>query len=257
MCAGNGLFAQVFNDGPINVQARLRRFSPSFAQTDAAVFGVVGQPDDLSYNIWGREPVGNGVSWTGGGPGLTCSANGLLEGYNLPFTDWNQIFYNFTYPTPANGSPLEIRLDAWEDESPDQLLGIGCGGSRCAYDVGFCCGGFLFGLCLGAIDDDDLRCNSGNTTPYATVNYRLGPPCQWYSHGNLNGTCANDVYHPGVETFWRYTLGDVVLGTASKAHRHCVIAGRIDRDRLRGRACAPSISVKASTRIQGHRFAGA
>jgi gliding motility-associated-like protein len=207
-CTGTDVLGQVFNDGPIRVQARLRRFSPSFAQTDAAVFGVVGQPDDLSYNIWGREPVGNGVSWTGGGPGLTCSANGLLEGYNLPFTDWNQVFYNFTYPTTTNGTPLEIRLDAWEDESPDQLLGIGCGGTRCAYDVGFCCGGFLFGLCLGVIDDDDLRCNSGNNTPYATVNYRLGPPCQWFNHGNLNGTCANDVYHPGVETFWRYTRGD-------------------------------------------------
>ena len=110
--SGSGLFAQVFNDGPINVRARLREFSPSFPQTDAAVFGVVGQPDDLSYNIWGREPVGNGVSWTGGGPGNTCSGNGLLEDYDLPFTDWNQVFYNFTYPTPANGSPLEIRLDA-------------------------------------------------------------------------------------------------------------------------------------------------
>lgn len=205
---GSSAFGQVFNDGPIQVQAKLRRFNLTFSETDVAFFGVVGQPDDMSYNIWGREPVGNGVSWTGGGPGLTCSANGLLEDYTAPLTDWNAIFYNFTYPTPTNSTPLQIRLDTWEDESPDQLLGIGCGGSRCAYDIGFCCGGFLFGLCIGSIDDDDLRCNSGSTTPYASVDYRLGPPCQWYSHGNVPGACGANVYNPGIETFWRYTRGD-------------------------------------------------
>lgn len=201
-------FGQVFNDGPIQLMAKVRRFNITFAETDVAFFGVVGQPDDLSYNMWGREPVGNGVSWVNGGPGLTCSANAFREDFTPPLTDWNQVFYNFTYPTPASGGQFEIRLDCWEDESPDQLLGIGCGGSRCAYDVGFCCGGFLFGVCLGAIDDDDLHCNSGSTTPYASINYRLGPPCQWFSHGFVPGNCASNFYNPGIETFWRYTRGD-------------------------------------------------
>lgn len=207
--AGNAAFGQIFNDGPIQLQGRLRQFNITFPETDVAFFGVVGTPDDLSYNIWGREPVTNGVSWVQGViPGLSCSGNGLLEGYTPPLNVWNAVFYNFTTPTPTVGGGLEVRLDNWEDESPDQLLGIGCGGSRCSYDVGFCCGGFLFGLCLGSIDDDDLRCNSGNTTPYTTLNYRLGPPCQWYNHGQQNGTCANDVYHPTLETFWRYTRGN-------------------------------------------------
>ena len=201
-------FGQVFNDGPIQLMAKVRSFNITFAETDVAFFGVVGQPDDLSYNMWGREPVGNGVSWLGGGPGLTCSANAFREDFTPPLTDWNQVFYNFTYPTPANGGMFEVQLDCWEDESPDQLLGVGCGGSRCAYDVGFCCGGFVFGVCVGSIDDDDLHCNSGSTTPYASLNYRLGPPCQWYNHGFVPGACPANFYNPMIETFWRYTDGD-------------------------------------------------
>ncbi len=196
--SGN-IYAQTYNDGPIELMVRLRDFNISFPETDIAVFGVVGQPDDLTYNVWARDNANvDGVNW-GGGTGC------LTEDYTLPLNDFNNTFYSNIFAGTTVPQFVDIRLDAWEDESPDQLLGIGCQGTRCAFETGFCCGGFLFGFCVGVIDDDDLRCN-GN--PYATLDYRLGDPCVWYNHGYLNGSCASDVYHPRIETFWRYTDGD-------------------------------------------------
>ena len=193
------VYTQSYNDGPIELMVRLRDFNLSFPETDLALFGVVGQPDDLTYNVWARDNSDeDGVNW---GAGSGC----LVEDYVLPLTDFNTILFSHPYPGATVPQFVDIRLDAWEDESPDQVLGVGCQGTRCAYETGFCCGGFLFGICLGFNDDDDLRCD-GN--PYATLDYRLGPPCVWYDHGYLNGTCANDVYHPRIETFWRYTNGD-------------------------------------------------
>ena len=200
----SALSAQTYNDGPIQLQARLRQFNLSFPETDLGFF-VAGQPDDLSYNVWVRDAadLDNVInpSW---GPGSGC----LTEDYVLPLTDWNLILFNYSYPSASVPQFLDIRVQLWEDESPDQVLGIGCGGTRCAYDLNFCCGGFLFGACLGVYDDDDLPCISGTTTPYATLDYRLGAPCQWYNHGFVGGNCVNNVYNPRFETFWRYTRGE-------------------------------------------------
>jgi gliding motility-associated-like protein len=200
----SALWAQTYNDGPIQLQARLRQFNLSFPETDLGFF-VAGQPDDLSYNVWVRDAadLDNVVnpSW---GPGSGC----LTENYVLPLNDWNLILFNYSYPSASVPQFLDIRVNLWEDESPDQVLGIGCGGTRCTYDLNFCCGGFLFGACLGVYDDDDLPCNSGTTTPYATLDYRLGAPCQWYDHGFVGGNCTNNVYNPRFETFWRYTRGE-------------------------------------------------
>jgi len=205
------LNAQTYNDGPIELRARVRDFNVSFPETDIGFFGVVGQPDDLTYNIWARDAADvDGVSW---GAGSGC----LTENYVLPLTDFNTTIFNQNYAGATVPQFVEIRLDAWEDESPDQLLGIGCQGTRCGFETNFCCGGFLFGVCLGARDDDDLRCDGA---PYQTVDYRLGDPCVWFDHGYLSGACANDVYHPRIETFWRYTDGDacataIDLGTVA------------------------------------------
>lgn len=199
----HALHAQQYNDGPIELRARLRQFNVTFPETDLAIFGVVGQPDDMSYNVWMRDAADlDGVP--GWGPGSGC----LTEDYVLPLTDWNLILFSYTYPSASVPQFLDVRVDFWEDESPDQLLGIGCGGSRCAFDVNFCCGGFLFGLCLGQYDDDDLHCINPTNAPYAQLNYRLGPPCQWYNQGFVGGNCANNVYNPRFETFWRYTRGE-------------------------------------------------
>lgn len=215
------LFAQTYNDGPIQLEARLRDFNLTFSETDIAIFGVVGQPDDLTYYVRARDNADvDGAGYT--------STPCLREDYDLPLCDWLvggagcgggpvANIFSFTYPGATVPQFLDIGVDLWEDESPDQLLGVGCQGTRCAYETGFCCGGVLFGACLGVIDDDDLHCVGD---PYATLDYRLGAPCTWFNHGYLNGNCnipANDVYHPRIETFWRYTRGNdcatpIILG---------------------------------------------
>lgn len=204
---GMDVQAQTYNDGPIQLQVRLQDFNLTFPETDIGFFGVVGQPDDLTYYVWARDNADvDGVNW---GAGSGC----LTEDYVLPLTNFNSVIYSNTYAGATVPQFVDIRVDLWEDESPDQLLGIGCQGTRCAFETGFCCGGVLFGACLGAIDDDDLHCEGD---PYATLDYRQGDPCVWYDHGYLNGTCniaANDVFHPRIETFWRYTEGDA-CGTA-------------------------------------------
>lgn len=206
------LFAQTYNDGPILLEARLRDFNLTFSETDLAIFGVVGQPDDLTYYVRARD---NGDEDGAGYTSTTC----LTEDYDLPLCDWlvggagcggGPVATIFSHPYTGAVVPqfIDIGVDLWEDESPDQLLGVGCQGTRCAYETGFCCGGVLFGACLGVIDDDDLHCVGD---PYATLDYRLGSPCEWYDHGYLSGNCnipSNDVYHPRIETFWRYTRGN-------------------------------------------------
>lgn len=195
--------AQTYNDGPIQLQGRLREFNLTFSETDIGFFGLVGQPDDLTYYVWMRDAADlDNVTNPSWGPGSGC----LTESYQLPLNDWNTVLFNYTYASPQVPQFMEIRLDAWEDESPDQVANIGCGGTRCAFDLNFCCGATLFGNCLGLRDDDDLRCDG---QPYQTLDYRLGSPCEWYNHGNLTGNCANDVYHPRIETYWRYTRGDL------------------------------------------------
>ena len=57
---------------------------------------------------------------------------------------------------------------------------------------------------------DDYRCDANPF--YQGLTYRSGPPCQWYSHGYLNGSgCSNssvnDYYKPHIETYWKYTRG--------------------------------------------------
>lgn len=195
-------FGQTYNDGPIELRVRVQDFNLTFPETDIGFFGVVGQPDDLTYYVWARDNADvDGINW---GAGSGC----LTENYVLPLTNFNSVIYTNTYTGTTVPQFVDIRVDLWEDESPDQLLGIGCQGTRCAFETGFCCGGVLFGACLGAIDDDDLHCEGD---PYATLDYRQGSPCVWYDHGYLNGNCniaANDLFHPRIETFWRYVDGD-------------------------------------------------
>jgi len=198
--------SQTLSDGPIEIIVRVRDISVTAPETDISVFGIVGQPDDYSFKLWARDDADqDGMGWIGG----DCLTDDVLL---LNHTkDFNHQIFQHLYASATVPRYLDLRLDAWEDEQPDQLLGVGCGGSRCEYDVGFCCGGLLFGLCLGVVDDDDFRCNSGTTIPFVdNLDYRLGNPCQWYNHGYLSGSCSNDYYKPRIETYWRYTNGDAI-----------------------------------------------
>ncbi|MFN8394987.1 MAG: hypothetical protein U0176_10095 [Bacteroidia bacterium] len=172
MIAGGMAYGQ-FNDGPIQLRGRLRQFNITFPETDVAFFGIVGQPDDLSYNIWGREPVTNGVSWVQGLiPGLTCSGNGLLEDYTPPLNNWNAVFYDFTTPTPAVGGLFEVRLDALGRRKPRptprhrlRKLPLQL---RCRLLLRW-----LPLRPLPGVRSTMTTCASGNTVPYQSLNYRL------------------------------------------------------------------------------------
>ena len=73
----------------------------------------------------------------------------------------------------------------------------------------------LFGLCV----ELRLEMITDNKNLLSRSSYRNGPPCQWFSHGYLNGSgCVNPstqsgapntdgYYKPHIETYWRYTKG--------------------------------------------------
>ncbi|MFN8357668.1 MAG: T9SS type A sorting domain-containing protein [Spirosomataceae bacterium] len=205
------------NDGPIEIKARVREINVNATANDIAFFGVIGQPDDYSFKLWMNDLYDiDATGWVGG--------QLLTENFDPPgnTSDFNHTFYQHTFATSASPKLLNIKFEAWEDESPDQLLGIGCGGTRGNFDRGFCCGGFLFGLCLGAIDDDDNHCSA---EPFiSNINYRLGAPGQWYDHGQQTGVAdANNFYKPHIETYWRYTKGTslpnaIELGTLQRGN---------------------------------------
>ena len=106
---------------------------------------------------------------------------------------------------------MDFKLDAWEDDLPtDGLAGFCTNGTSCTWQDIQCCGVYFFGVCVGIETGDDYRCEAEPF--YQGLNYRNGPPCQWYSHGYLNGTCnnssVNGYYKPHIETYWRYTRGN-------------------------------------------------
>ena len=195
----NSTVLNVYN--PLEVKARVREVNINTTPNDINFFGIAGGDDDYSLKFWAkdRDDV-DGTGWIGG--------NLLTHDFSPPgnTADFNSIFYQHTFTSSVNPTLLDIKIDAWEDESPDQLLGIGCSSTRGAYETGFCCGGFLFGLCLGVIDDDDNRCEA---SPFISgIDFRLGKPGEWYNHGQMAGVAANNnFYKPHIETYWQYTKG--------------------------------------------------
>jgi gliding motility-associated-like protein len=208
-------FAQTLTDGPIQLQVRTRRINNTFNATDEGAFGIGFRPDELTYNVWARDNANwDGAGWLGG----ACLQANLNPPALSP--DFNYLMLNNTYATANVPQFFDIRLNAWEDDrGSDGILGIGCGGTRCAFNGQQCCGVVLFGACIGFNEGDDNACFAD---PFRTqMNYRLGPPCQWYNHGfvTYNGSgCANNFYQPEIESFWRYTRGtscanSIQLGT--------------------------------------------
>lgn len=197
-------FAQTLTDGPIQLQVRARRINTTFNATDEGAFGIGFRPDELTYYLWARDNADlDGAGWLGG----AC----LQANFNPPALspDFNYLMFNHTYTTANVPQFFDIRLSAWEDDrNSDAAVGLTCGGTRCAFDGSACCGFVLFGACVGFTESDDYPCISN---PFRNqMNYRLGPPCQWYNHGfvTYNGSgCANNFYQPEIESYWRYTRG--------------------------------------------------
>ena len=208
ICCGISLasFAQTLTDGPIQLQVRLRDVNVNFNETDASLLGVGFSPDEPKIKVWARDNADlDGAGWQGG----TCHQFDMGTGAALPLPGItpaiNEILLNYTYPTNNVPQFFDIRVQAWEDDNPeDQLLGFCSNGNVCNYDAQQCCGIPIFGVCVGLNEGDDNYCN---VDPYATnLNYRLGPPCQWYDHGFIGGQCSNR-FRPGMESYWRFTKG--------------------------------------------------
>ncbi|GIV33764.1 MAG: hypothetical protein KatS3mg031_1299 [Chitinophagales bacterium] len=189
------MIAQTYNDGPIELQVKVREINTQVSATDASVFGIGFSPDEMTYHVWARDNADvDGVGWTGG----QC----LQQNFDPPgvSTDFNTTIFSFIYPGATVPQFFDIRMDNYEDDADSDFL---CGGSRCNYNPSTCCGVVVFGACVGVTTGDDNRCDAN---PYRTqLDYRLGPPCQWYSHGYVTGSCSG--YLPRIESYWRYTRG--------------------------------------------------
>ncbi len=187
------LQAQVINDGPIQLEVRVREVRTFYDASDLSfLFG----DDELTYKVWTRannDLLGQG--WLGG-QCLTSDFQPSNTGTNS--TDFNYVMLNQIYPGPGVPASFDLRLEAHESDVQD---GPCNNGSRCTYVPNFTCA-------LVVQEGDDFDCFAD---PFQTqIDYRLGPPCQTYDHGFVQmtpGACANDVYRPRIQSYWRYTRG--------------------------------------------------
>ncbi len=191
--------AQNYNDGPVNIDIKLRQVQGNFSSTDESLLGVGFSPDELTFKIWSKDNL-NIYPWTGGACYQDLNFAPTLGGANS--IDFNQTFANFGFPTSIVPQYLDLRIDAWEDDLPsDQLAGFCNSGTSCSWNDVECCGVwvppvYVFGVlvtpgfCLGIETGDDYRCDANPF--YQGLTYRNGPPCEWYSHGYINGSgCVN------------------------------------------------------------------
>lgn len=207
LAGGYEAMAQTYTDGPIQLQVKVREIQTYFDPFDQGLFGVGFSPDEMRYNVWGKDDANvSGLPWQGGAC-LQWNGNPSIGG--APSPDFNYMIWNYTYPTNSVPQTFDVRLKAWEDDSPDGILGLGCGGSDCVYEASYCCGGTIpiIGGCVLSHGDVEL-CDAN---PFqVSLDYRLGPPCRWYDFGLVNmlpGACANPGYKPHIQSYWRYTKG--------------------------------------------------
>ena len=213
-------FSQSYNDGPISVDVKLREVQGNFSATDEALLGIGFAPDELTFYIWAQDNLLT-YPWTGGACLQDNNFTPTVGGANS--IDFNTIFANFSFPATTVPQYLDFKVDAWEDDIPSDALNLGAFGNFCSqgqvcdWNDMVCCGVMLFNLCVGVETGDDYRCDANPF--YQGLTYRSGPPCQWYSHGYINGSgCINPssqssapntdgYYKPHIETFWQYTKG--------------------------------------------------
>lgn len=208
------LVAQSFNDGPIELQAKVRDVQVTLATNSDFTLTVGPLPlgpytdDEYTFKVYARDDADlDATGYTGG----TCLRQAFATVPNTS-VDFNQNIFSYTYPTATVPQYLDINLDAWEDDIASDFVPVSaltvCGDSnmfnRCTYNGLFCCANIPFVGCV--YEGDDERCNPA--VFYDNLSYRQGPPCQWYDHGFLAGSCgASNWYRPRIQTFWRYTRG--------------------------------------------------
>ncbi|HLP21340.1 MAG TPA: gliding motility-associated C-terminal domain-containing protein [Chitinophagales bacterium] len=209
--------AQTYSDGPIQLQVRLRDVKIQYDNTNRrdAVSLSVGNfnlpgslsGDEFTYNFTIGD---NAVQAPPASTGCLQADLAITSGTDYS-VDHNQVVFNYTYPGATVPQFFTLGIDAHEDDIPTDfavisgLTSCGTNGSRCTYQASSCCANVPFIGCLFS-EEDDYRLLAPN---YKTdLNYRLGPPCEWYDHGYVNGTASTfDFYHPRLESYWRYTGG--------------------------------------------------
>lgn len=209
--------AQTYSDGPIQLQVRVRDVKVQYDNPDkrdgvslsVGNFNLPGSlaGDEFTYNF----TIGDNVPLAPSASTGCLQADLAIAGGTDYSTDHNLVIFNHTYATPTVPQYFTLGIDAHEDDIPTDfavisgLTSCGSAGSRCTYQASSCCANVPFIGCLFS-EEDDYRLVAPNYN--TALNYRLGPPCQWYDHGYVNGTAGSfDFYHPKLESYWRYTKG--------------------------------------------------
>lgn len=213
-----GAFAQTYSDGPIQLQVRLRDVKVQYDNTNrrdgvSLSIGNFNLPgslagDEFTYKFTISD---NALQAPPANSGCLQSDLAITSGTDYS-TDYNLNIFNYTYPGATVPQYFALGIDAHEDDIPTDFAPIsgitscGSNGSRCTYENSSCCASIPFvGTCLFS-EEDDYHLVAPN---YKTdLDYRQGPPCQWYDHGYVNGTASQfNFYHPKLESYWRYTKG--------------------------------------------------
>lgn len=210
--------AQSYNDGPIQLQMRVREVDVTLNSANDLTLNIASlltstalDEDEYTFKVWGQDNL-NVSGWLGGNC-MTDEFDPAVTGTSI---DFNQTFFNYTYNTAVVPKFFQLRIDNHEDDVATDFANYGvvssftpCGNltnySRCNFDLGVCCINIPFFGCQYT-ENDDIHCNAN---PFKVgIDYRLGPPCQWYNHGFVaGGGCVDNVYQPRVESYWRYTKG--------------------------------------------------
>lgn len=219
--------AQTLNDGPIQLRVKVGEVRVAYSTSNSSDFAISCgsfcsqlapnlQEDELTFNFWAQDNANvSGLGWQGG---FCMTADLALTSGGPDITnDFDTTLFLHTYTGASVPQFVNIRQRSWEDDIPEDFSIISgltaCGrtssGTRCTYETSVCCLN-VFGCVFS--EGDDYLCDAN---PYATnLNYRLGPPCQTYSHGFVAGSgCANNFYRPEIRTFWRYTKGTACTST--------------------------------------------
>ena len=224
-----GLFAplanaQTFSDGPMDLQVRVRDVRVNHSEDDGA--GPLAFETEFRMDIYGRDRGNVDMAdWLG----KTHLQQDAFPTPPATSMDFNTVFASWNYTGAAVPQFFDIRINAWEDDCPSDIIdfigALPCNTEDTLFDSGCCLATLPFGANCNPINinifspdfnpngcpaygDDDENCDSN---PFQNaMNYRAGPPCQWYNHGYVSNpaTCAGNKYEPRIESYWRYTRGD-------------------------------------------------
>jgi hypothetical protein len=239
----NTSYSQSYNDGPIEIQVKLREVGNYFDGDDWAVFGTNqnSETEDFTYKLWFSDNL-NLQPWIGYGPlgnPIEGPDNIINTPDDEPYTDditqvsisgtnsqdFNSIVSVLDYTTSVVPEFLKMKFFAWEDDDPSDPftalnwagVSINNSGYRNVFESAYCqfSPWWLFGACAPlAFQGDDYGCEAdpfftGLNWRYTPIQTQI-PPCTFYSHGEITGSgCVNNSNNspaPNTDTYYRPTI---------------------------------------------------